>query len=122
MAWPALPTLSSGTTFHSTPIREQHKPLVLKTMFGDGYMQETTDSNTADGYTLNVQWNELTQADMVTLTAFLSAGGGGQKFTFQPAPQDASARTWVCQEWNTEQIAHDVWNVTAVFLRRYDAP
>lgn len=114
------------TTFPQTPIpspssQYHEKPRVLVAGFGGGYEQRTGDGPTGGELRdWSLIWDNITRAQMKTMTDFLRARGGREKFKWtQLIPFDGEGeKFYICEEWNGQYLGGNIHRFTAAFLER----
>ena len=121
MGFNTLPVLTAtGQTVgpsYKTTFKYQDRVLVNN--FGDGYKQVAEDGINHLVQTADMVWGALCQADMWTLIGFFKTQGGATPFYYQK-PEDPVALLWRCQKYEKEQLAPNVWRVTATFTQEFD--
>lgn len=87
-------------TFSYTPsyeATEVSKPRVNRVVFGDGYEQRLQYGLHTDAKEWQLQFNNRTDTERDTITAFLGARAGVEAFDW--TPPSGTAGKYVCEEW-----------------------
>lgn len=94
------------------------KPKVRVASFGDGYDQRVGDgiNNNPASWSLTFQH---TKAYMDPIIDFMDIHGGSMVFDWTP-PIGGAGR-FVCKEWETEVVTHDVYRLTCTFDQEFGA-
>lgn len=109
--FPAIPPV------HPAPKRTSAPSGFL--VFGDGYERSARFGLNAVRPEWQLTW-EVSSSDTNTIEAFLQAQcDAGDSFDWQP-PDAATPLRWRCDEWSTEQIAHNWFRVSASFRRAFE--
>jgi phage-related protein len=66
--------------------------------------------------TLILKWDALTEAQMLTIDAFVAARKGTEPFYHRPAGHPPPLK-WRCAEW--EASVDGVWRITATFVQSF---
>lgn len=90
-AFPTSPSPTYGATQSSSPITRT-------VSFGDGYEQRLVFGLNQDPKRWSLNWNNITETDADTITAFLEARAAKESFTWTP-PDTTTAYTWICESW-----------------------
>jgi phage-related protein len=92
---------------------------VTKIKFGNGYEQRAKDgiNNIVDSWSLT--WDNLSQTDMNSLSAFFDSLGGTTYFTWQ-APTDSASKKWTVSKWTASVLAGTRYSVNVSIEQIYD--
>lgn len=82
----------------TSPVTITTKPRVLKSDFGDGYSQRSSDGLNPFDRTLEMTFERLSAADATVIENFLAGCAGVTSFTFT-IPLTSTTYSWVCPEW-----------------------
>ena len=102
----------------SFPAGEEVKPRVNWGQFGDGYKQGAPDGINHLDMTMDLSWENVTQAEKNAITAFFEARQGCQPFTYT---LDGNTRTWVATEWSSVKNTPNSYVLTATFERNFSS-
>jgi phage-related protein len=116
------PRLESSPTqklFPDPGFKRAHAPKLLKTDFGDGYAQRGKDGINSDPLTDTLVWTNLTKAEKDYMDQFMIARQGNQAFLWQ-ASDETVPNAYVCEVWDYDFVAADVYTFNATFRQVYD--
>ena len=80
-------------------LRKSSSPNVRQVQFGDGYSMRTVFGINQDLKSYNPTWNNISETDADTISAFLEARGGSESFDWTP-PGESSSSKFICQSWS----------------------
>ena len=100
-------TPSYGFTKNSAPI-------VNRAQYGSGYSQRTVFGINQDLKTLNLQWNNITEANSDTIETFLEARGGSESFDYTATGESSSSK-YICTTWSKQINYTGRATITATF-------
>lgn len=83
----------------------KEKPRVLKSTFGDGYVQRTGDGTNRNLPTWPFTFSVRVKSEYDAILAFLRARDGQEAFLFT-VPGESTARKFVCSEWDMTPYAN----------------
>jgi phage-related protein len=106
------------TTFAPRPpdttISNPHKPRVLNSEMGDGWIQRIEDGLNSDMPALTLTWTNLSVAEATYINDFFKTRKGVTKFEYQPPHINYSAqKNFVCQDWSADLSSPNTYNVVA---------
>lgn len=87
---------------------------VLRSEFGDGYVQRAADGINNIGLTLDLVWEGLTSTQADRIDEFLQDHAGVTPFAMA-LPRTTEKLRWVCSEWNYVWVEGELATITATF-------
>jgi phage-related protein len=95
------------------------KARVLKSNFGDGYVQRAGDGLNPIDTSISLTWSNLSIGDADDIIEFLEEKAGVEAFYFTPRGS-ATALKWVCEEWTRSEVDPSSDSISATFIRVFD--
>lgn len=114
MALDTFPAISPD--YSSSPCQVEAR--VLKSDFGDGYVQKAGDGINSIRRTWPLTWSNITNAEAKTITDFLEAKGGYTPFYWTP-PRTTTPLKWTCAAWTSFPNDANRMDVTATFIQDF---
>lgn len=93
---------------------KRFKPRILVAQFGDGYVQRASDGINATLISVELTFNNLTKSEAQDISDFFETRLGTTSFTYT-LPDEDSARTFICEQWDVQPKTADLANLTATF-------
>lgn len=96
-----------------------HKPKVLRANFGDGYSQRAGELINSDPRSWSVTWTNLPKTERDYIIDFFAARKGYIAFLYTYV-DEATAKAYVCEEWDDTHEDAITYTVTAKFVEVFD--
>jgi phage-related protein len=100
-------------------LKQDMKPRILKTQFGDGYMQRARDGINTITESWNLTWKNRKVADGQKLIDFFESTEGIHAITWTPPYATTSIKV-IVDSWTTTYPQTGVLTVQAKFTRVHD--
>lgn len=92
---------------------------VLKSSFGDGYVQRAPDGLNNVSKTMDFVWTGLTSANADRIIEFLEDQEGSTAFYFT-LPRTTTKLKWICSEWEYTWEEGEAATISATFEQVFD--
>lgn len=107
---PPIPP-SPGTTV-------TYKVRLLKSGFGDGYVQATPDGLNSTSREISLSWDTLLPAQAQAIVAFMVAQMGCIPFYYTPS-DDPTPVKWTCEDWDDKRGQGGLRTVTCKLVESF---
>jgi len=99
--------------------KENRVQKILKSQFGDGYMQRTVEGLNNHSSTFSLNFVNRTPEEASVITDFLEARGGFRSFTWTPPGRDKEIKVF-CDKWSETYVGHSTISIEATFTKVYE--